>query len=126
LLTAAGRTDCLALTSGAAAMCTRLREHHVAARRFDRAGAVAVVAPALSRSKPAGAVTRPAVLLTHHRDLAMPAANRVLERQCDLLMEIDPANRLVALARLTLEQHVGEQIAEGRRGGTRHRRREIE
>src|SRR5437899_5927592 len=93
-----------------------LREHHVAAGRFDDAAAVTVIAAALGRVQPPGAVTCAAVLLARYRDMPLTASNRVLETERDFLMKIDTADRFVALARFALIEHVGKQIAERGRG----------
>src|SRR5207237_1256621 len=111
----AGGTDGFSLTSRAAAVRTRFREHHVPARRLHRAGAMAVRASALARVQPARAAARPAVRLSCDSELPLPAANRLFEGQRDRLVEIGAPRRFVALPRLALMKDVGKEIAEGRR-----------
>ena len=88
----------------------------MAAGRLDDAGTVAVQTATLDRVQPARAVARPAVLLSCDGDRTLAATHRVLEAERDRLMEVGPALRRAGLAaQLALVQHVGEQIAEGRR-----------
>src|SRR5689334_8959428 len=127
LLPGARRADGLTQRAGAAALRARLGEDHVAARRFHDARSVAVHAPRLADVQPAEAVARAAVLLARHRDRALPAAQRLLELQQHRLVQIDAALGLAArAARLALAEHVGEQIAEGRRVGAVHAYGEVE
>src|SRR5439155_7572298 len=110
LLVAAGRTRRLPLPARAAAMRTRLRKHHVAARRLDRAGAVAMRAAAFGRVQTPHPAARSAALLPRDRDVPLTAGNRLLEAERDRLMQVGAAGRFVARPRLAL-QHVGEEIA---------------
>ena len=82
LLAAARRAARLPLLPRAAAAQARLREHHVAARRLDRAGAVAVrrrrVGVTCSRPAPRHVAQR---LLPRDGDRPLAAAHRLLERR---------------------------------------------
>src|SRR5207245_1497613 len=91
LLACTGRAARLPLPARAAAMRARLREHHVAAGRFDDAGAMAMRAATLGGVQPARAVARPAMLLPGDGDRTLAAAHRVLEAERDRLMQIGAA-----------------------------------
>src|SRR5262249_24362530 len=110
-----------------AAVHTRFREHHVAARRFRDAAAQTVGTPALRRAQKAKAPARPALLLPGDGELAVAAAHRILEAQGEDVMQVDAAvDRLVGSSRAALAKNVCKEIAEGGRRFAADGRREIE
>src|SRR5207302_8774265 len=102
-------------------------EHHVSARRFDDAAAVALRAPALADVKLTGAAAGAAMLLPRHRDLLLAAAHGVLERDRHGVVQIDAALRLALFAAdIAGMQDVGEQVAERGRRAAADAHREVE
>jgi hypothetical protein len=99
---------------GAGARLAASREDHVPAHRPHRAAPLARVARPGDHAGDAGAGARPAALAACDRERALHAAKRLLEREVRGLVQIG-----AALGRRTpgapLAQHLGEQIAEGRR-----------
>src|SRR5258706_2659362 len=91
LIAAAFRTMRLGEPPRSAAVRTRFREHHVAARRFDRARTVALQTSTLRRLEAPAAAARAAMLAARDGDLPLPAAHRVFEADGDRLVEIRPA-----------------------------------
>ena len=83
-------------------------------------------APALGDVQATEPLARAAALLPRHRQLALAAAHRILERDVDGLMEIGAASGRGFLPGIALPDHVGEQVAEGRRRVAAHAGREVE
>ena len=70
---------------------------------FTAPGAMAMQAPRLVDVEPPRALAGRAVLLPRHGDHALAAGDRVVELDCDRLMQIDAAlGRPVAALRFTL------------------------
>ena len=114
-------------TAGAAAVRTRLRKHHMAARGLDDARAVALEAPALRRLQPSRALAGAAMILPRDGEVTLPAPHRILERQRQDLVEVDPTLRRPGVERLApLAEDVCEEVAEGRRRIAAHTHRKIE
>src|SRR5919201_3970044 len=127
LLPSTRGTQRLTLPPRPAAVRARLREHHVPARGFHGAASVAMSAARLRRVEPTRAAARRAVFLARHRDLALPAAHRLVEGQRDRMMEVRAALRFRPRAvAFALLQNVGEQIPERRRRGAADADREVE
>src|SRR5439155_7117358 len=126
LSTAACPAVYLPLPSGTAALRARLREHHVAARRFDDARAVAMLAAHLRDVQAAEAAARVAVLLSGDGDRSLAAARRFFKAERDGLMKIGAALRAFLPPLFALMKDIGKEIAERRCVGAADARREVE
>jgi hypothetical protein len=124
LLTRAARTASLRVT-GAAAVRTRPREHHVPPRRSQAAASLAHDAGSLRRLHYAGAAARPAGHLAGDRHRTLSATHRLFERAGQLLMQIGSAFRPPGPF-LAGAEDVGKQLAERGRRRSARVHREIE